>query len=79
MMYQRSCDIWVLEFLLILQAMHYLTCMIAQVCDLKPGEFIHTLGDAHIYLNHIEPLKEQIKREPRPFPTLKINPEKKKY
>lgn len=46
--------------------------MIAHVTGLKPGDFVHTLGDAHVYLNHIEPLKEQIKRKPRPFPKLKI-------
>jgi len=48
--------------------------LIAQVCDLKPGEFIHTLGDAHVYVNHVDALKEQLTREPRPFPTLTINP-----
>jgi thymidylate synthase len=46
--------------------------MIAHVTGLKPGDFVHTLGDAHIYLNHIEPLKEQIKRVPRAFPKLVI-------
>ncbi len=46
--------------------------MIAHVCGLKPGEFVHTLGDAHVYSNHVEPLKEQLKRQPREFPTLKI-------
>lgn len=51
-----------------------LTCMIAQVCGLKPGDFIHVLGDAHIYKNHIEPLMEQLKREPKPFPKLVLNP-----
>lgn len=51
-----------------------LTCMIAQVCGLKPGDFIHMLGDAHVYLNHVEPLKEQLVREPFAFPKLKINP-----
>lgn len=47
--------------------------MIAHVTGLKPGDFVHTLGDAHVYLNHIEPLKEQIKRVPRAFPKLIIN------
>ena len=51
--------------------------MIAQITGLKPGEFVHTLGDAHVYNNHIEPLKEQLSRSPRPFPTLAINPEVK--
>lgn len=49
-----------------------LTIIIAHMCDLKPGDFVHTLGDAHVYLNHIEPLKEQLKRTPIQFPTLKI-------
>jgi thymidylate synthase len=47
--------------------------MMAQVCGLKPGEFVHMLGDAHVYLNHIEPLKLQLARTPRPFPTLVLN------
>ena len=51
-----------------------LTMMIAQVCDLEVGEFIHTFGDAHIYKNHIEQVKEQLSREPLELPTLKINP-----
>merc|ERR1712073_66435 len=49
-----------------------LTHMIAHVTDLKPGEFVHTLGDTHVYLNHVEPLKEQLKRDPKPFPKLVI-------
>ena len=49
-----------------------LTHMIAHVTGLKPGEFVHTLGDAHVYSNHIDPLKEQLKRTPHPFPTLEI-------
>ena len=51
--------------------------MIAQVCDLVPGEFIHTLGDAHLYLNHIDAAKQQLERTPRPLPTMSINPEVK--
>ena len=51
-----------------------LTMMIAQVCDLEVGEFIYTFGDAHIYTNHIEQVKEQLNREPLELPTLKINP-----
>ena len=54
-----------------------LTRMIAQVTGLKAGDFVHVIGDAHVYTNHVEPLKEQLKREPRPFPVLHINPEKK--
>jgi thymidylate synthase len=51
--------------------------MIAQVCGLQVGEFVHTLGDAHIYLNHVDQVKEQLAREPLPLPTLWLNPEKK--
>ena len=50
--------------------------MVAQVCGLKPGDFVHVLGDAHVYANHVEPLKEQLKNAPRPFPKLRINPGK---
>lgn len=46
--------------------------MIAHVCHLQPGEFIHTMGDAHVYIDHIDALKEQLKREPKPFPRLRI-------
>jgi thymidylate synthase len=49
--------------------------MIAQVCGLTPGEFVHVLGDAHIYLNHVEQVKEQLEREPLPAPTLWLNPD----
>jgi thymidylate synthase len=49
--------------------------MIAQVCGLEAGEFVHVLGDAHIYLNHVEQVKEQLAREPLPLPTLWINPD----
>jgi thymidylate synthase len=52
-----------------------LTHMIAQVCDLAIGEFVHVLGDAHIYLNHVEQVNEQLKREPLPAPQLWLNPE----
>ena len=52
-----------------------LTHMIAQVCDLDVGEFVHTLGDAHIYLNHIEQVNEQLQREPLPAPQLWLNPD----
>lgn len=54
-----------------------LTMMIAQVCGLKPGEFIHTFGDTHVYLNHMEQVREQLSREPRPLPRMVINPEVK--
>jgi thymidylate synthase len=51
-----------------------LTMMVAQVCNLKPGDFVHTLGDAHIYSNHLTQVDTQLAREPLPLPTLKINP-----
>ena len=51
--------------------------MVAQVCDLQPGEFIHTLGDTHIYLNHLEQVNTQLQREPRPLPRMVINPDVK--
>nr|KAF6424169.1 thymidylate synthetase [Rousettus aegyptiacus] len=70
-LYQRSADMGLgVPFNIASYAL--LTYMIAHITDLKPGDFIHTLGDAHIYLNHIEPLKMQLQREPRPFPKLKI-------
>jgi thymidylate synthase len=50
-----------------------LTHMLAHVCDLTPGTFTHTMGDAHVYLDHVDALKIQLEREPRDFPTLKIN------
>ena len=53
-----------------------LTHMVAHVTGRKPGDFVHTIGDAHIYLNHIEALKTQLERSPRTFPKLAINPEK---
>lgn len=71
LMYQRSCDMGLgIPFNIASYAL--LTCMIAHVCELTPGEFIHTLGDAHVYLNHVEALKEQVKRVPKSFPTLRI-------
>jgi thymidylate synthase len=48
--------------------------MMAQVCDFEPGEFIHTLGDAHIYTNHFDQIELQLSRDPKPLPTLKLNP-----
>ena len=73
-MYQRSCDMFLgVPFNVASYAL--LTHMIAQVCDLAIGEFVHVLGDAHIYLNHVEQVKEQLKREPLPAPQLWINPD----
>lgn len=73
-MYQRSCDMF-LGVPFNIASYSLLTHMIAQVCELQVGEFVHVLGDAHIYLNHIEQVKEQLQREPLPAPTLRLNPD----
>mmetsp|Transcript_3774 Transcript_3774/g.7212 ORF Transcript_3774/g.7212 Transcript_3774/m.7212 type:complete len:127 (+) Transcript_3774:1231-1611(+) len=70
-MYQRSCDMG-LGVPFNIASYSLLTCMVAKVCGLRPGDFVHTLGDAHVYENHVEPLLEQLSRTPRPFPQLRI-------
>lgn len=72
-MYQRSCDMF-LGVPFNIASYSLLTHMIAQVCDLAVGEFVHVLGDAHIYLNHVDQVRKQLSREPLPPPTLHLNP-----
>ena len=71
-MYQRSADMG-LGVPFNIASYSLLTVMLAHICDLQPGDFVHVMGDTHVYMNHIDALKVQIERDPKPFPKLFVN------